>query len=60
MGYITNSGRECNKIRGGGDQSQAVQPYTQRYGNCGETGHNARTCQGLILSSNHDDLYNSN
>jgi hypothetical protein len=25
-----------------------------------ETGHNARTCQGLILSSNHDDLYNSN
>jgi hypothetical protein len=60
MGYITNSGREYNKIRGGGDQSQAVQPYTQRYGNRRETGHNARTCQGLILSSNHDDLYNSN
>jgi len=27
MGYITNSGRECNKIRGGGDQSQCVQKY---------------------------------
>ena len=57
---MTNSSREGNKIRGSSDQSQVVQPRTRRYGNCRETGHNVHTCQGLILSSNHDDLYNSN
>ena len=32
------------KARGGGDQERA-QPALRRCGNCGGTGHNARTCQ---------------
>jgi hypothetical protein len=32
------------KARGGGDQERA-QPTVRRCGNCGGTGHNARTCK---------------
>jgi hypothetical protein len=32
------------KARGSGDQERA-QPALRRCGNCGETGHNARTCK---------------
>src|SRR5438552_1847242 len=29
----------------GGDGQERAQPALRRYGNCGGTGHNARTCQ---------------
>ena len=32
------------KARNGGDQERA-QPALRRCGNCGKTGHNARTCK---------------
>jgi hypothetical protein len=36
--------RRSKKARGGGDQERA-QPTVRRCGNCGGTGHNARTCK---------------
>jgi hypothetical protein len=38
------------KARGGGDQERA-QPALRRCGNCGGTGHNARTCKKDIEAS---------
>lgn len=36
-----------------GDAEEAVRggPSKRRYGNCGETGHNARTCEKDVESS---------
>jgi hypothetical protein len=36
--------KRSKKARGGGDQERA-QPTVRRCGNCGRTGHNARTCK---------------
>jgi hypothetical protein len=36
--------RRSKKPRGGSDQERA-QPALRRCGNCGRTGHNARTCK---------------
>ena len=36
--------RRSKKARGGGDQERAY-PTVRRCGNCGRTGHNARTCK---------------
>jgi ribosomal protein L32 len=36
--------RRSKKARGGGDQERA-QPALRRCGNCGKSGHNARTCK---------------
>jgi hypothetical protein len=36
--------RRSKKARGGGGQERA-QPALRRCGNCGGTGHNARTCK---------------
>jgi hypothetical protein len=41
--YGMAAGRS-KKARGGGDQERA-QPALRRCGNCGGTGHNARTCK---------------
>jgi hypothetical protein len=42
------------KARGGGDQERA-QPGLRRCGNCGGTGHNARTCKKDIKASSKSD-----
>ena len=34
-----------------GGQGSSVRPRVRRCGNCGKTGHNARTCQGGIEAS---------
>jgi hypothetical protein len=46
--------RRSKKARGGGDQERA-QPTVQRCGNCGGTGHNARTCKKDIEVSSESD-----
>jgi hypothetical protein len=33
------------KARGGGGDQERAQPALRRCGNCGRTGHNARTCK---------------
>ena len=43
------------KARGGGDQERA-QPTVRRCGNCGETGHNARTCKKDTEVSSESDV----
>jgi ribosomal protein L32 len=42
------------KARRGGDQERA-QPALRRCGNCGGTGHNARTCKKDIEASSESD-----
>jgi hypothetical protein len=42
------------KARSGGDQERA-QPALRRCGNCGRTGHNARTCKKDIEISSESD-----
>jgi hypothetical protein len=42
------------KARGGSDQEPA-QPALRRCGNCGRTGHNARTCRKDIEASSESD-----
>jgi hypothetical protein len=42
------------KARGGGDQERA-QPALRRCGNCGGTGHNARTCKKDTEASSESD-----
>jgi hypothetical protein len=42
------------KARGGSDQERA-QPALRRCGNCGETGHNVRTCKNNIEVSSESD-----
>ena len=46
----------------GGDSGgrQAAQPRIRRCGKCGETGHNARTCQADLGASSDNDSCNSN
>lgn len=41
---------QSKKAHGGGDQERA-QPALRRCGNCGETGHNARTCKKDVEAS---------
>jgi hypothetical protein len=41
---VSVAARRSKKARGGGDQERA-QPTVRRCGNCGGTGHNARTCK---------------
>jgi len=43
------------KARGGGDQERA-QPTVRRCGNCGRTGHNARTCRKNTEISSESDV----
>ncbi len=43
------------KARSGGDQERA-QPALRRCGNCGGTGHNARTCKKDIEISSESDV----
>ena len=42
------------KTRGSGDQERA-QPALRRCGNCGGTGHNARTCKKNTEASSESD-----
>jgi ribosomal protein L32 len=46
--------RQSKKARDGGDQERA-QPALQRCGNCGKTGHDARTCKKDIEASSRSD-----
>jgi DDE superfamily endonuclease len=55
LGRTSRGSQQGNEIGSSGDQSQVAQPRIRRCGNCGETGHNARTCQGLIDGSNNDE-----
>ncbi|KAF1828688.1 hypothetical protein BDW02DRAFT_210179 [Decorospora gaudefroyi] len=43
------------KARGSGDQERA-QPALRRCGNCGGTGHNARTCKKDTEASSKSDV----
>jgi hypothetical protein len=47
--------QRSKKARGGGDQELA-QPALRRCGNCGGTGHNARTCKKDIETSSESDV----
>ena len=47
--------RRSKKARGGGDQERA-QPTVRRCGNCGGTGHNARTCRKDIEENSASEL----
>jgi hypothetical protein len=46
--------QRSKKVRGGSDQELA-QPALRRCGNCGRTGHNARTCKKDIEASSESD-----
>jgi hypothetical protein len=47
--------QRSKKARGGGDQEPA-QPAVRRCGNCGRTGHNARTCRKDTEISSESDV----
>jgi hypothetical protein len=47
--------RRSKKARAGGDQEPA-QPTLRRCGNCGGTGHNARTCKKDTKISSESDV----
>jgi hypothetical protein len=51
----TEAAGRSKKARGGGDQERA-QPTVQQCGNCGKTGHNARTCQKDTRVSSESDM----
>ena len=46
--------QRSKKARGGGDHETA-QPALRRCGNCGKTGHNARTCRKDTEASSKSD-----
>jgi len=47
--------QESKKARSSGNQEPA-QPALRRCGNCGKTGHNARTCKKDIEASSESDV----
>jgi hypothetical protein len=47
--------KQSKKTRDSGDQERA-QPAIRRCGNCGGTGHNARTCKSDIEISSESDV----
>ena len=60
MGYINVGSQQSEEIGSSSGRGQGVQLRIRHCGNCGETGHNARTCQIVVETSEEEDLYSSN
>ena len=60
VGRINVGGQQSEEIGNGSGQGQGTQSRIRRCGNCGETGHNARTCQIVVETSKEEELYSSN
>ena len=60
VGRINVGGQQSEEIGNGSGQGQGTQSRIRRCGNCGETGHNARTCQIVVETSEEEELYSSN
>ena len=54
VGQINVGSQQSEEIGSGSGQGQGAQSRIRHCGNCGETGHNARTCQIVVETSEED------
>ena len=54
--FITSAAPHRSKKARGGSSEEPAQPAVRRCGNCGRTGHNARTCKNDTEISSESDV----
>ena len=55
VGCINVDNQQSEEIGSSGGQGQGVQSRIRYCGNCGKTGHNIRTCQIVLETSEEED-----
>ena len=60
MAQINVGGQRSEEIGSSSGQGQEAQLRIWHCSNCGETGHNASTCQIVVETTEEEDLYSSN